>query len=358
MDNIPASFEVTEEFGIKWMHPNYYSCLEYIGGGSFSHVSMAHNKLTNSTVAIKKLSRPFVTLMDTKRTYREICLLKHMKHKNVIDLVDTFTTAICKNDLDNLYLVSTFYPRDLKMMLDSEEMGLPLIKSLVYQMFCGLYYIHSAGVIHRDLKPSNIGVTADNCIKIMDFGLARQVSLKMTGYVQTRWYRAPEIILNWEKYNQTADVWSVGCILGEMLTKRAVIRGHNFSDQMKQILCLVGTPDYEMLKKFTCEEAVAMIKQYGTFVKQDFSTFFNTKDEDTLNLLDQIFNLDVDNRISVDDAMKHCFFEDHFQQTDFMHAPRFCDRYATMELNKIEWLGLIYEEIKNFNCDCNTLTHT
>ncbi|CAI9729301.1 mitogen-activated protein kinase 14 [Octopus vulgaris] len=353
---IPSCFQLTEEFGIKWIHPDYYSCLEYIGGGSFSNVSFAHNKLTESKVAIKQLYRPFSSLTTTKRTYREVCLLKHMKHKNVIDLVDIFTTAICKNDLDNLYLVSTFYPKDLKTMLKSEEMGLPLIKSLVYQIFCGLYYIHSAGVIHRDLKPNNIGVTSDNCIKIMDFGLARQVSLKMTGYVQTRWYRAPEIILNWEKYNQTADVWSVGCILGEMLTKQAVIRGHNFNDQVKQILCLVGTPDYEMLKKFTSEDAMDRIKQFGTFVKQDFSTFFNTTDEDTLNLLDQIFNLDVDNRISVDDAMKHRFFEDHFQKTDCKHAPNFCDRFCDIELNQMEWLGLIYEEIKDFNS--NTQTHT
>ncbi|XP_014790300.2 mitogen-activated protein kinase 12, partial [Octopus bimaculoides] len=167
---IPSCFQLTEEFGIKWIHPDYYSCLEYIGGGSYSNVSVAHNKLTDSKVAIKQLYRPFSSLTATKRTYREVCLLKHMKHKNVIDLVDIFTTAICKNDLDNLYLVSTFYPKDLKTMLKSEEMGLALIKSLVYQIFCGLYYIHSAGVIHRDLKPSNIGVTADNCIKIMDFG--------------------------------------------------------------------------------------------------------------------------------------------------------------------------------------------
>ncbi|GAB1599649.1 mitogen-activated protein kinase HOG1-like [Argonauta hians] len=356
MDHTPPGFEVSETFGVKWTHPNYYTCLEYLGSGSFSNVSKAHNKLSNSTVAIKKLRDPFSSLMDIKRIYREVCLLKHMNHKNVIDLIDIFTTAICKNDLVDLYLVSTYYPKDLRLKTDTEEIKLPLIKSLVYQIFSGLHYIHSAGVIHRDLKPSNIGVTVDNCIKIMDFGLARQVNLKMTGYVQSRWYRAPEIILNWEQYNQTADVWSVGCILGEMLIKRPVIKGNNFADQVKQILRLVGTPDYEMMKKFTCDKAVTMIKKFGTFVKQDYTSLFETKDEDTLDLLDQIFKLDVDNRITVAQAMKHNFFVDYFKQTDFISSTQYCDKYSEMELNETEWMGLIFEEIKEFNSKRKNLT--
>ncbi|GAB1599370.1 mitogen-activated protein kinase HOG1-like [Argonauta hians] len=356
MDNIPHGFEVSEEFSVKWIHPNYYTDLKHLGSGSFSNVSMAHNKLSNSTVAIKKLRKPFSSLMDIKRTYREVCLLKHMNHKNVIDLVDIFTTAICKNDLVDLYLVSTYYPKDLRLKTDTEEIKLPLIKSLVYQIFSGLYYIHSAGVIHRDLKPSNIGVTADNCIKIMDFGLARQVNnQKMTGYVQSRWYRAPEIILNWEKYNLTADVWSVGCILGEMLIKKPVIKGNDYTDQVKQILRLVGTPDYEMLKKFTYDKAVTMIKKLGTFVKQDYASLFETKDEDTLDLLDQVFTLDVDNRITVVQAMKHNFFADYFKQTDLISANQYCDKYSDMELNQGEWMGLIFEEIKEFNFKRKTL---
>ncbi|KAI6079121.1 Mitogen-activated protein kinase [Aix galericulata] len=108
---------------------------------------MAYDTKTRQKVAVKKLSRPFQSLIHARRTYRELRLLKHMKHEN---------------------------------------------------------YIHSAGIIHRDLKPSNLAVNEDCELRILDFGLARQTDDEMTGYVATRWYRAPEIMLNWMHYNQTA----------------------------------------------------------------------------------------------------------------------------------------------------------
>ncbi|KAL8168430.1 UNVERIFIED_CONTAM: Mitogen-activated protein kinase 14 [Gekko kuhli] len=86
-------------------------------------------------------------------------------------------------------------------------------------------YIHSADIIHRDLKPSNLAVNEDCELKILDFGLARHTDDEMTGYVATRWYRAPEIMLNWMHYNQTVDIWSVGCIMAELLTGRTLFPG-------------------------------------------------------------------------------------------------------------------------------------
>ena len=92
-------------------------------------------------------------------------------------------------------------------------------------MLCALKYIHSAGVIHRDLKPANICVTVECDVTLLDFGLARQSSFEMTGYVATRWYRAPEIMFNYMHYTNTVDIWSIGCIVAEMFRRQPLFPG-------------------------------------------------------------------------------------------------------------------------------------
>uniref|UniRef100_A0A8D1FE93 mitogen-activated protein kinase n=1 Tax=Sus scrofa TaxID=9823 RepID=A0A8D1FE93_PIG len=89
--------------------------------------------------------------------------------------------------------------------------------------------------------------------QILDFGLARQADEEMTGYVATRWYRAPEIMLNWMHYNQTVDIWSVGCIMAELLQGKALFPGNDYIDQLKRIMEVVGTPSPEVLAKISSE---------------------------------------------------------------------------------------------------------
>lgn len=109
----------------------------------------------------------------------------------------------------------------------------------------GLKYVHSAGVIHRDLKPSNILVNENCDLKICDFGLARVQEASMTGYVSTRYYRAPEIMLTWKRYNEKADIWSAACIFAEMLLGEPLFLGKNHIDQFCVITKLLGSlPDH------------------------------------------------------------------------------------------------------------------
>ena len=129
---------------------------------------------------------------------------------------------------------------DLNNIIKIQKLTDDQVKFIIYQIMRGLKYIHSAGIIHRywsplsllqteyprrDLKPSNLAVNEDCDLKILDFGLARPTDAEMTGYVATRWYRAPEIMLNWMHYSQTVDIWSVGCIMAELLTGRPIFPG-------------------------------------------------------------------------------------------------------------------------------------
>lgn len=105
----------------------------------------------------------------------------------------------------------------------------------LYQLLRGLKYIHSAKVIHRDLKPSNLLLNANCDLKICDFGLARPTSENefMTEYVVTRWYRAPELLLNSSDYTAAIDVWSVGCIFMELMNRKPLFPGKDHVHQMR-----------------------------------------------------------------------------------------------------------------------------
>jgi len=113
-----------------------------------------------------------------------------------------------------------------------------LVQYFLYQILRGLKYIHSANVLHRDLKPSNLLLNANCDLKICDFGLARTTSETdfMTEYVVTRWYRAPELLLNSSEYTAAIDVWSVGCIFMELMDRKPLFPGRDHVHQLRLLM--------------------------------------------------------------------------------------------------------------------------
>lgn len=219
-----------------WEVPVRYSTLDPVGSGAYGTVCGAIDQKTKEKVAIKKLYRPFQSLIHAKRAYRELRLLKHINHENVICLLDVFTSDESLESFQNFYIVMPFMKMDLGQIMKKQKLGENLVIHFLYQILRGLRYIHAAGIVHRDLKPGNLAVNENCDLKILDFGLARHTESEMTGYVVTRWYRAPEIILNWMHYNQTVDIWSVGCILAEMITGEVLFRGTDYFDQLNKIM--------------------------------------------------------------------------------------------------------------------------
>uniref|UniRef100_A0A673NPL5 mitogen-activated protein kinase n=1 Tax=Sinocyclocheilus rhinocerous TaxID=307959 RepID=A0A673NPL5_9TELE len=240
-----------------WDMPERYRDLIQIGTGAYGTVCSAIDRKTGMQVAIKKLHRPFQSRLFAKRAYRELRLLKHMKHENVC--------------YQHLHLPFTLLKNCLMKM---ERLSEDRVQFLVYQILRGLKYIHSVGIIHRDLKPGNLAVNQDCELKILDFGLARQADSEMTGYVVTRWYRAPEIILNWMHYSQTVDIWSVGCIMAEMLLGRPLFKGNDHLDQLREIMKITGTPAPDFIMKLQSQDAKNYIRGLPKVPKKDLNTIF------------------------------------------------------------------------------------
>ena len=190
-----------------------YELIKKQGKGAYGVVYKAMDKKTKEIVALKKNFDAFQNVTDSKRTYREITLLKELNgHDNIIKLLN----VIKADNEKDIYLILEFMETDLHTVIRCNILE-PIHKQFVmYQLLKALKFIHSAGIVHRDLKPSNILINSDACIKICDFGLARSVvsltgkDIIMTDYVATRWYRAPEVLLGSTKYNSQADMWSVG----------------------------------------------------------------------------------------------------------------------------------------------------
>ncbi|XP_012942328.1 mitogen-activated protein kinase 14 [Aplysia californica] len=341
-------FYHTELVSVSWDVPVRYKRLCPVGSGAYGQVCACDDERSQSRVAVKKLSRPFQSDIFAKRAYREIRMLKHFNHENLINLLDIFTPNRSLADFNDVYLVTPLMDSDLHNVLKSQTLHDEQIKFLLYQILRGLKYIHSAGILHRDLKPNNIGVNQNVELKILDFGLARSNAQEMTGYVVCRWYRAPEIILSWMHYNEKVDIWSVGCILGEMLTRKPLFKGVDHIDQLNKILCLVGKPSEEFIKKINSKDAQNYIRSLPNFKKKDYRSYFSGANHLAIDLLEKMLDLDPDTRISVDEAFKHPYIVSYHDPDDEPTAPHFDDSFESLKLNAEGWRERVYQELSSF----------
>uniref|UniRef100_A0A8C9XBW6 mitogen-activated protein kinase n=1 Tax=Sander lucioperca TaxID=283035 RepID=A0A8C9XBW6_SANLU len=289
----------------SWEVPERYRELKQVGTGAYGTVCSAVDSRTGTKVAIKKLYRPFQSELFAKRAYRELRLLKHMKHENVIGLYDVFTADLSLDRFHDFYLVMPFMGTDLGKLMKMQRLSEEKIQYLVYQMLKGLK-VESSTLF--DLKPGNLAINQDCELKILDFGLARQADSEMTGYVVTRWYRAPEVILSWMHYTQTVDIWSVGCIMAEMLQGKPLFKGRDHLDQLTEIMKLTGTPTQEFVSKLQSEDAKGYIKSLPKVEKKDLQKVFSTTNPQAVSVLERMLLLDPESRVTAADALMLPYF--------------------------------------------------
>ena len=239
---------------------------------------------------------------------REISLLRELNHQNIVDLKD------CVQEDGRLYLVFEFLDKDLKKYMDSCT-GLlqpQLVKSYMFQLCRGMAFCHARGVMHRDLKPHNLLVTRDGVLKIADFGLARAYCppiRPLTHEVVTLWYRPPEILLGSQAYAPPVDVWAVGTIFVEMVTKRPLFPGDSEIDQLYKIFRHLGTPNESTWPGVT--QLQDWNRAFPLWYKSDFNTsVLQNLDGDGLELLELTLEYDPKNRITIKESLSHPYFDD------------------------------------------------
>ncbi|KAL6502360.1 Mitogen-activated protein kinase 4 [Orobanche hederae] len=285
----------------------YVPPLRPLGRGAYGLVCAAINKETNEEIAIKKIGNAFGNIIDAKRTLREIKLLRYLDHENVIAIKDIIRPPKMKA-FNDVYIVYELMDTDLHQIIRSDQaLTDDHCQYFVYQLLRGLKYVHSANVLHRDLKPSNLFLNANCDLKIGDFGLARTTCETdfMTEYVVTRWYRAPELLLNCSDYTAAIDVWSAGCILAEIMTREPIFPGRDYVHQLRLITELLGTPDETSLKFLRSDNSQKYFKQLPFFPKQCLSARFPNMSPSALDLLGKMLVFDPNQQISVDDALCH-----------------------------------------------------
>lgn len=338
--------------------PDYYHIHEVVGRGAYGVVVAAEDKRTGKMVAIKKIQKAFEHKIFAKRTLRELKILRILEHDNILKLI-TILLPKSRQSFSDIYIVCELVEGDLYSIIKSSQpLEIDHIKFILYQILRALKYTHSARVLHRDIKPKNILISAKCEVKLCDFGLARvyydhkieQKTDNLTDYVATRWYRAPELLLGNENYNSAIDVWSVGCVLAEMLLRKPFLMGTDWKNQLFLILDLLGKPEQEDVSFVENAKAREFLKNYDSKIVSTFDSQFKSLNVDPqgMDLLKKLLIFDPRKRLTVEEALSHPFLTDLYCPEDEPVSEPLSEidfEFENLDINKEQIKDCIFEEI-------------
>ncbi|XP_023707678.1 extracellular signal-regulated kinase 2 isoform X3 [Cryptotermes secundus] len=292
-----------------------YDIKRRLGEGAYGIVWKAIDKRNKEVVAVKKICDAFKSRTEAQRTFREIMLLQEFgSHPNIIKL-HSIHRAVNNNDI---YLVFEYMDTDLHNVIKRGTILKDVHKRFImYQLLKATKYIHSGNVIHRDQKPSNILLNSDCICKIADFGLARSVGKTyngsdeqmtnpaLTDYVATRWYRAPEILIGSNWYTQGIDMWSIGCILAEMLLGRPIFQGTCTINQIELIMATIPAPTAEDLTHVSSSYGSSLLQKGPVVRQRSLKYILRNAPLDGIDLVSKLLVFNPHKRLTAAQALQH-----------------------------------------------------
>ncbi|AIO02212.1 mitogen-activated protein kinase, putative [Leishmania panamensis] len=287
-----------------------YEIQTQLGQGAYGIVWRAVERKYNRIVALKKIYDAFQNSTDAQRTFREIMFLHRLHHPNIIKLLHVHRAY---NDRD-IYLVFEYMETDLHVVIRANILEEIHKQFIMYQLLKTMKYLHSAEILHRDMKPSNLLINSDCTMKVADFGLARSIlSLEseqasrpvLTDYIATRWYRPPEILLGSTRYTKGVDMWSVGCILGELMLGKPIFPGRSTTNQLELICSVTGMPSSADVAATNSQFAHAMLRDIHLSHRRTFAELLPNASADALDLIQRLMCFNPNRRISAKEALGH-----------------------------------------------------
>ena len=281
-----------------------------LGEGTYGKVYKARSVRTGEAVAMKQMNFDAQVEGVPTTAIREIALLKELSHPNVVRLLDVF----CKPN--KLVLVFEFLENDLKKYMKALDGPLSpfTVKHFAYQLCRGVEFCHANRIIHRDLKPQNLLIARRLFLKIADFGLARAFAVPVPAYtheVVTVWYRPPEILLGAKLYSVPVDLWSIGCVIGEMATGAPLFAGDSEIDTIFKIFQTLGTPSEQVWPGVG--ELPEYKASFPNWLPRGWAQIRNTKQQvgtDGIDLLENLMCYDPRRRLPARRALQHAYFRD------------------------------------------------
>ncbi|CAG0921033.1 unnamed protein product [Notodromas monacha] len=292
-----------------------FQCLNRIEEGTFGVVYRARDKRTNETVALKRLKMEKEKEGFPITSLREINTLLKAQHENIV----TVREIVVGSNMDKIYLVMDYVEHDLKSLMETMKSKKQVfvfseVKTLMLQLLRAIAHLHDNWILHRDIKTSNLLLNHRGILKVGDFGLAREYGSPLKAYtsvVVTLWYRAPELLLGAKEYSTPIDVWSVGCVFGELLLMEPLFPGKSEIDQLNKIFKDLGTPNERIwpgYKELPGAKKCIFTEYPFSQLRNRFVSYQLTLS--ALDLMNSFFIYDPKRRVTAENALKHRWFDE------------------------------------------------